>query len=180
MNDTPRTDMMVSGNSPPGPDEYEDLAQWARQLERECDGHRALVVKKNEALQQMLSRNLVRIREVLVKANLTVHAVLDGSEFLLKDALALMPADLTDCAVIKRELAEGMIKEAEELQEQAVKVPRLESTISYLERELKTMKEQRDERQIKIERVFKILAAGKDLPQDTTLENLAQEVMAEF
>lgn len=31
---TPRTDLMVTGNSDPSRDEYEDLAQWARQLER--------------------------------------------------------------------------------------------------------------------------------------------------
>jgi len=33
--DTPRTDAMVTGNSEPTQDEYEDLAFFARQLERE-------------------------------------------------------------------------------------------------------------------------------------------------
>ena len=35
MSDTPRTDANVTGNSEPSQDEYEDLAQFARQLERE-------------------------------------------------------------------------------------------------------------------------------------------------
>lgn len=37
MSDTPRTDIMVSGNSDPQVDEYEELAAFTRQLERELN-----------------------------------------------------------------------------------------------------------------------------------------------
>ena len=33
MSDTPKTDLMVTGNSDPSPDEYEGLATFCRQLE---------------------------------------------------------------------------------------------------------------------------------------------------
>ena len=40
MNPTPRTDLMVSGNSDPSADEYADLATFCRQLERELAEYR--------------------------------------------------------------------------------------------------------------------------------------------
>ena len=46
MSDTPRTDAMVSGNSNPSADEYEDLAAFTRQLERQ------LAKIRNEALEE--------------------------------------------------------------------------------------------------------------------------------
>lgn len=44
MSDTPRTDIMLSGNSDPSPDEYSDLSNFCRQLERE-------LTKANEQLE---------------------------------------------------------------------------------------------------------------------------------
>lgn len=43
MSDTPRTDVMVTGNSEPTIDEYEDLATFTRKLERENNELRELV-----------------------------------------------------------------------------------------------------------------------------------------
>ena len=40
MSTSPRTDIMVTGNSDPSSDEYGDLADFARQLERESDALR--------------------------------------------------------------------------------------------------------------------------------------------
>ena len=53
---TPRTDLMVSGNSEPTVDEYEDLATFTRQLERELaelatEKHRLLI-----ALHEAINR----------------------------------------------------------------------------------------------------------------------------
>jgi hypothetical protein len=52
----PRTDLMVSGNSEPTVDEYEDLATFTRQLERELaelatEKHRLLI-----ALHEAINR----------------------------------------------------------------------------------------------------------------------------
>ena len=41
MSDTPRTDIMASGNSDPSADEYADLLEFTRQLERESNQWKA-------------------------------------------------------------------------------------------------------------------------------------------
>ena len=38
MRDTPRTNLMITGNSDPSPEEYEELATFTRQLERQVTG----------------------------------------------------------------------------------------------------------------------------------------------
>jgi len=58
MSDTPRTDIMVTGNSDPTQDEYEDLANWARQLELELqtqDKREEKLVEENVNLSNMKS-----------------------------------------------------------------------------------------------------------------------------
>jgi hypothetical protein len=48
MSDTPRTDTMVTGNCTPTPDEYEDLAFFARTLEREVEALKKTVKEQQE------------------------------------------------------------------------------------------------------------------------------------
>jgi hypothetical protein len=50
MSNTPRTDVMVTGNCTPTQDEYEDLAAFTRQLERESEALRKLLKKCRKAL----------------------------------------------------------------------------------------------------------------------------------
>ena len=50
MSDTPRTDAQVTGNCTPTQDEYEDLAAFARLLERELSQKNKLLKKCRKAL----------------------------------------------------------------------------------------------------------------------------------
>ena len=45
MSDTPKTDIMASGNSDPSAEEYDDLLGFARQLERELIAKDSLLFK---------------------------------------------------------------------------------------------------------------------------------------
>jgi len=52
MSDTPRTDIMATGNSNPSVDEYEDLLEFTRQLERELNAPLAKKLRgKAEAMR---------------------------------------------------------------------------------------------------------------------------------
>lgn len=68
MSDTPLTDAMVTGNSNPGPDEYEDLAKFTRQLERENAAHKATQTIQAKAILKLHER-IEKLERLLSEAD---------------------------------------------------------------------------------------------------------------
>ena len=53
MSDTPKTDIMVTGNCTPSPDEYEELAAFTRQIERELGRAKELLYYGTQHIQHL-------------------------------------------------------------------------------------------------------------------------------
>lgn len=65
MSQTPRTDLMVSGNSDPSADEYADLSIFCRQLERETITLQSTLSSHEQTIERM-TRCLVFFRSVIM------------------------------------------------------------------------------------------------------------------
>lgn len=105
---TPRDDAAVTGNSDPQGDEYEDLAQFARQLERELAVSKAAEAELLERLQERTQDYLITGSKRVQELNETRKELLasQGQEVALRRALEGL---IVECEVVTSHAGEKVV-----------------------------------------------------------------------